>query len=65
MVYGPSSDRRTVVNSMKPYTVKIQFMTDKYNGDLKQIRTLLSQEGRAHQFILDCGPKFDAFKDTL
>lgn len=63
MNYGPS--RRAIINSMEPYNVKIQFYTDKYQGDLISIKTTMSQFDKVHEFSLECGEKFDAFKDTL
>jgi hypothetical protein len=40
-IYSPTS-YKTVIDSRKPYNVMIQFMTDKYQGDLKEIRTTLT-----------------------
>jgi len=65
MVYGATTDPNMLISSFEPYNVKIQFCTDKYQGDLKEIRTTLTQDGQSYSFTLDCAEKLDDFKDIL
>ena len=65
MIYGATEDPNMLISTLEPYNVKIQFMTDKYQGDLKQIKTTLTQDTQQYSFILDCQDKLDAFTDVL
>ena len=65
MIYGATEDPNMLISTLEPYNVKIQFMTDKYQGDLKQIKTTLTQDSQQYSFILDCQDKLDAFTDVL
>merc|ERR1711899_276565 len=53
-IYGATEDPNMIISTLEPYNVKIQFMTDKYQGDLKQIKTTLTQDTQQYSFILDC-----------
>ena len=65
MIYGATEDPNMIISTLEPYNVKIQFMTDKYQGDLKQIKTTLTQDTQQYSFILDCQDKLDAFTNVL
>lgn len=65
MIYGATEDPNMKINSKEPYNVKIQFCTDKFQGDLKQIMTTLTQGDDTVVLTLDCEEKLEAFKDLL
>ena len=65
MIYGATEDPNMKINSKQPYNVKIQFCTDKFQGDLKQIMTTLTQGDDTVVLTLDCEEKLEAYKDLL
>ena len=65
MIYGATEDPNMKINSKEPYNVKVQFCTDKFQGDLKQIMTTLTQGDDTVVLTLDCEEQLEAFKDLL